>query len=476
MGKRTHAGWVLGALLLVAARASAQDPASPDRVAELEKKVRELEERLRKVEPAAPVGSATPTTKVGAPALPEKATSPEEVPKGPPPRKKAPVTPADPEGLRGAPGPVIRPPPTELTVLEAVFSATERLRLYGAIDASYFWKIQDPKIIQDGIQLSTTTPDHDTFMVTWAKMGVTRQLTDENEWDVGFAFDLAYGRLVQTTLSVDPKFLFNSAINSQNAFVDLKLPTPWNPVEVRFGRFPSWIGIEAIDPMLNPNFSHSFFFRNTPFTTTGFSASTELGAGFRYTQFVVNGWDVVIDNNKSKSLGGQLSWINDDPYLAIAFNWIWGPEQPDNTRDDTYWLELGATFKPLDGTEVRASLHYGQAEHGTATGNGTSKFGGVLLIARQEFYEVEPGFRRFAFALRGEYFRDQGGHFSVGHFSVNDQTLAEVTATFQLRFSRLASVRLEYRHDYSTAKPFLGGNNDLVHNQDTIGVDVNFQF
>lgn len=470
MGKRSHAGFLLGALLLVSARARGQDGASPssspDRVAELEKKVRELEARLRRVEP--PPKDAPAPPKLDAPV--ENAGKGQARP-GAPPTSATKAVPGDPEGLRGAPGPVIRPPPKDATVLEAALSAIAQLRLYGGVDVDYFWKIQDPHERKDAIQLHSANPDHDTFEVAWSKLGVTRRMGDANEWDAGFGFELDYGRLVQKTLSLDPRFLPDSPINSQFAYVDLKIPTPLNPVSLRCGRTQSWIGVETIDPFLNPNFSHSFFFNFSPFTTTGVSASSEIAGGFRYTQWVVNGWDLVIDDNSSKTLGGQLSWTSEGSSAAIAFNWIWGPEREKDDRHHRWYAELAATLKPFDGTEVRASLHYGQ-EEGGALGGGPAKFGGVLLIVRQELYEVTEGFRRFAVAFRGEYYRDQGGLFSGV-----DETLAELTGTFELRFTDSASLRLEYRHDIATGKGTLHGlRGHSAGHQDTIGADANFRF
>ena len=89
-----------------------------------------------------------------------------------------------------------------------------------------------------------------------------------------------------------------------------------------------------------------------PFTHTGLKASytfnSKVGAMFE----VVNGWDLLRDNNHSKSLGAQLTLSPAAP-ISVVLNWIGGPELAnDNNRKRnvfdivavlkaTSWLTLG---------------------------------------------------------------------------------------------------------------------------------------
>ena len=178
----------------------------------------------------------------------------------------------------------------------------------------------------------------------------------------------------------------------------------------------------------------------------------DLGAGFRYSQYVVNGWDFIIDNNDAKTYGGQLQWQHKDPDTSITFNWIYGCERDDNNHDARWLADMDFYFAPIEETQLRASLLIGQ-EEGQAINeaHGIAKFGAAQFIFRQEFFEVREHLRRFAVAARATYYRDQGGSESG-----TDQALFECTGTFEIHFSEHAKLRFETRRDQSTEPIFLG--------------------
>jgi len=200
----------------------------------------------------------------------------------------------------------------------------------------------------------------------------------------------------------------------------------------------------------------------------------DLGAGFAYTQYLAQGWDRVEDNNDSKTFGGQLSWRGDE--LALALNWVVGAERANSSsysdeEDDLRWaMELSARWQPAFGTEFRASLLYGQERFP----DDVAKFGGVSVGFSQGFFEVEgEGYHRVTAGLRASYLRDQGGA-RTGL----DQALGEVTATFGLNFSERASLRAEYRRDFSSKDDaFLGSRGRSNRSgQDTISLALHYAF
>jgi len=347
------------------------------------------------------------------------------------------------------------------------------IRLYGHLQTSYTYNLADPDQRKGANRLRLSDPDHNAFGVPYAKAGLSRALSGRNELDAGFRLEVGAGRMIEEVFE-DPT-LGNRGIAIPQAYVDLQLPTPYNPLQLRLGRQYSWFGVESLDLYKNPNFSLSPLALAVPRTVTGLSAGMDLGGGLRYTQFFVQGWDRVEDNNDAKSFGGQLSWRGDD--LALALNWIVGAERSssgyghlDEDEDLRWALELSARYQPTASTELRASLLYGQEEFP----GDVAKFGGFSALVRQGLFEVEDaGFHRLTASLRGSYLRDQGG----ARTGV-DQALGELTTTLALNFTEAAALRFEYRHDFSSADDaFLGHRGRPSRSgQDTFALALHYAF
>jgi len=343
------------------------------------------------------------------------------------------------------------------------------IRLYGHVQTSFTYNLADPDQRKGANRLRLSDPDHNAFGVPYAKVGLARALSGRNEFDAGFRFEVAAGRMVEEVFE-DPT-LGDRGITVPQAYVDLQLPTPYNPLQVRLGRQHSWFGVESLDLYKNPNFSLSPLALAMPKTVTGLSAGMDLGGGLRYTQYLVQGWDRVEDDNDAKTFGGQLTWKA--KALALSLNWIVGEERStsagsySHSEDKQRWaLEMGARYQPTLSTELRASLLYGQ--------DGGDKFGGFSVLVSQGLFEVEgEGFHRLTASLRGSYLRDQGGS-RTGI----DQALGELTTTLALNFTKNASLRVEYRRDFSSADDaFLGHRGRPSRSgQDTFALALHYAF
>jgi len=344
------------------------------------------------------------------------------------------------------------------------------IRLYGHVQASYTYNLVDPDQRKGASRFRLSDPDHNAFGIPYAKIGLARALSGRNELDAGFRLEVGAGRMVEEVF--EDRTLGDRGITVPQAYVDLQLPTPYNPLQLRLGRQYSWFGVESLDLYKNPNFSLSPLALALPKTVTGLSAGMDLGGGFRYTQFLVHGWDRgVEDDNDAKTFGGQLAWKAND--LALSLNWIVGEERSNGSgsfshpEDELRWaVELGARYQPTLSTELRASLLYGQ--------DGGAKFGGFSVLVSQGLFEVEDeGFHRLTASLRGSYLRDQGGS-RTGI----DQALGEVTTTLALNFTKNASLRLEHRHDFSSADDaFLGSRGRSTRSgQDTFALALHYAF
>lgn len=361
------------------------------------------------------------------------------------------------------------PAAPERIEVEGVLS---RIEIDGSLSASYGYNLADPEVRRGANRTRLSDTDHNTVGVPYARLGLSRAVSGLNEFDAGFRVDVGVGRLVQEALRNDGLFTSSggSTINLPQAYVEVQVPTALNPLLVRAGRTYSYFGNETLDLGKNLNFSLSPLATYGPKTLTGLSVGMDLGAGLRYTQWVGNGWDTVVDENDAKTLGGTLEWKLASPDLRLAFNWIAGAERSDSNSDKRYMLELALDWNLTASTSLRAAAQYGEEKFD----HDRCRFSGATVSFRQAFLEVDgEGWHRLAVGVRGSYFRDEDG----ARTGV-EQDLAELTATAEFRFLRDAALRVEYRRDWSTKDVFLGssGSSPTEDSQDTIALELSYAF
>ena len=362
-----------------------------------------------------------------------------------------------------------------------ILDALRSVEVYGFVNAAYSFNLRDPSGRRGRNGLRLSDPDHNTFRIPYAKLGLARRVSGLNELDAGFRFEVGVGRMVEEAFNQSGDVLGDKSIGVPQAHVDLQIPTPFNPLLLRVGRTYGWFGVESLDLPANPHYSLSHFAQFGPKTTTGVSLGMDLGAGLRYTQYLVNGWDRVLDNNGAKTLGGQLSWEIEDPSISLALNWIYGAERDDNAHDQRWMVELAATWQPTESLDLRAAFRYGQEELSASSSyssygqdEGTANFGGFLVMAKQSFFKVEDAdYYRVALGVRGGFFRDEGGSRSGV-----DQTLGELTGTLSINLLENAAFRVEYRRDFSSEGDAFAGHRgqNSRSSQDTLSFDLSYSF
>ena len=184
---------------------------------------------------------------------------------------------------------------------------------------------------------------------------------------------------------------------------------------------------------------------------------------------MINGWDVVEDNNTRKSFMGRLALTPSDR-VGLSFLGYFGPEQQENGSDNRYGGQFVGTFKPVSKATVYTELDLG-AEEGLGANGGkatwwTAGLWGVL--------DLSP---KAAIALRGEYFGDKDGVRTSGVFgfpAAPNRKLASGTATLNLKTWDHALLRPEIRVEHSNQRDF--GETTRKQNQVTVGLAVSFIF
>jgi len=132
---------------------------------------------------------------------------------------------------------------------------------------------------------------------------------------------------------------------------------------VRFdaGKFITSAGYETIEgyDAFNDNYTRSFLFVYAiPFTHTGVKMSYPLLDNVSATLMVANGWDNATDNNKSKTLGGQVA-VSALRRTNLIVNYMFGPEKPNNNSDNRSLLDIVASDTISDMLTLGANADLG---------------------------------------------------------------------------------------------------------------------
>lgn len=292
------------------------------------------------------------------------------------------------------------------------------------------------------------------------------QIAPSKPRDAGFRLDLAVGNSIPRISKTQDQT--STQFDLQQAFASYIAPVG-SGLRFDAGKYVTHMGYEVIEGYdgYNDNYSRATLFGYAiPFTHTGVKATYAFSTKVVAMVEVVNGWDLLRDNNRSKSLGAQLSLTPVSP-LTVLLNWIGGAElESDNhTRRDVF--DLVVIFKPTTALTLGVNGDYG-IERGTSAldpgANATWKgIAGYATIALTQKLSV---------ALRGETFHDEDGlRLGTG----TRTTLSEATITPVYKLSDNVALRGEVRFDKAN-QPILANRAAFAEKQTTIGANVIFVY
>jgi len=292
------------------------------------------------------------------------------------------------------------------------------------------------------------------------------QIAPSKPRDAGFRLDFAAGNSIPRISKTQDQTA--TQFDLQQAFASYIAPIG-SGLRFDAGKYVTHMGYEVIEGYdgYNDNYSRSTLFGYAiPFTHTGLKASYAFSARVAAMIEVVNGWDLLGDNNRSKSLGAQLSLTPVTP-LTVLLNWIGGAEiESDNhTRRDVFDVIL--IFKPAKALTLGVNGDYG-IERGTSAVNpgANATWKGIAGYASVAVTE------KFAIALRGETFQDDDGlRLGTG----TRTTLSEATITPAYKLSDHVVLRGEVRFDKAN-QPILANRAGLAEKQTTVGANVIFVY
>ena len=295
---------------------------------------------------------------------------------------------------------------------------------------------------------------------------VVVQIAPAKPNDAGFRVDIAAGNSVpQVSKSQDQTV---AQFDLQQVFASYIAPIG-SGLRFDVGKYVTHLGYEVIEGYdgYNDNYSRSILFGYAiPFTHTGVKASYAFNSKVAGMVEVVNGWDLVRDNNRSKSVGAQLTLTPVAP-LSVLLNWIGGPELPNDNHTNRNVFDVVAIFKPLSQLTLGVNGDYG-TEDGTSRVNPGSdaKWKGVAGYATVALTN------KFSVGLRGETLHDDGGT-RLG--TDTKAVLSEGTLTPTYKFTDHVVLRGEVRYDKAN-QPILARRNSFSDKQTTAGVNFIFVY
>ncbi len=357
----------------------------------------------------------------------------------------------------------------------------------------YLFNTRDPVSQENQLRLF----DHkaNSFGLDLAQLRFQKDAADPDS--LGYNFRFSFG---ETAKFIHSRGLGPQFNNLNPGTSDIRDTTPFDltvanvtynaplgkGLQFTFGKFATPMGAEVIEALDNMNYSRSFLFNYAiPFTHTGVKAYYPFSDAFNVAFYVVNGWDNTNDNNNGKTVGVSFGITPVKP-VTFAFNFMYGPEQDNNSSNERFLFDWVATFNATDKLTFVLNTDYA-TEQGVSTALGTvnTKWYGVAGYAKYQFTNI------FAVALRGEWFKDPDGarttYTTLPDASVLPtgigQTLKEITLTPEFKVAKNLIVRPEYRHDWSDKNSFgaigsapvaLPSGHDKT--QDTIAVGVMYLF
>jgi hypothetical protein len=253
------------------------------------------------------------------------------------------------------------------------------------------------------------------------------------------------------------------------------------------GQFGTHIGYEVIDAPINYHYSLSNLFNNGPFYHIGAKVNYVVSDKLTLMAGLVNNWDNLFDNNKQKSVIGQIYFKPIDGF-NIYFNYIGGH------GDDTYLTTVAnATSSPYlnnynrnlfdltTGFQVTEKFYLGLnaaygfysfnatgADEGAITTTYGSKkpaWGGAALYTNYAISDV------LGIGVRYEYFNDD--HY-VRYIGTTNTSLT-VTAPITVADGRII-FKPELRIDTAKKAYYEDASGNAIKSQQTLGMAFIYKY
>jgi Putative beta-barrel porin-2, OmpL-like. bbp2 len=315
---------------------------------------------------------------------------------------------------------------------------------------------------------------HDQVELNAAKVVLEKPVATD-KWSAGGAIHLLFGQNAAVIKSAGLNLGDHADLTQ--AFATINLPAGEGKyVQVKAGKLATLMGLEVIEDVANPNLSEgNLFIYVENFTNTGLRLDVKPGATVDFQLALINGWDVVEDNNTKKSVMGRLG-LTPSASTTIGLLGFVGNEKSavagTTPSGDRYGGEVLLTQKA--GPKATLVLQGDYGEESDALGPGLkAKWWGASLWAS---YDVSPA---LTVALRGDYVDDKNGFRTsgvLGYPANSRNKFGSGTLTFNIKRWTSALIRPELRYDRSNLAAFQDSDGGLHQDQFTFALGASYLF
>lgn len=357
-------------------------------------------------------------------------------------------------------------PAAETTAEKGDFSVN------GYVDAYYFYNLNDPKSGVSKGRIFDLPHNHihlglvqTAFSYTYGKSKVVADLVYGPNADLGNFTNYR---------SPNPGVNTSSSLAIKQAYMSYNLT---DKLAFTIGQYGTHIGYELIDAPLNFHYSLSYLFGNGPFYHTGAKLDYALTDKVGLMLGVVNGWDLLADMNKAKSVAAQVH-LAPVENLHIYANWIGGDEHNGNSAfgdiagSYTNLFDLTSTLQATEKFKIGLNAAYGVYSTGANVVDETNPYSDDATWRGAAVYLNYAATDKFGLGLRAERFEDPKGVRYFGSFEGNGLTLTGDVKLANGHFNMKPELRLD-----TARNPFFeDATGNLKKSQVTVGAAFVYSF
>jgi hypothetical protein len=352
-------------------------------------------------------------------------------------------------------------------VPESTLKFLQQTGIDGYLASSYFYNFNQPGNRENTGRGFDTRADE--FMANKLVVRIGHPVDySAFDWLAGYSAKLILGQDAEFTQAAGLSLGPQGDLFEANVTVNVPVGSG---LKVMLGKCGTTMGYESTFTEENFNWSGGNLWTFVePFTHTGVMLSYQLTTELELKAMVMNGWDVVADNNHGKSFMGTATYTLNDK-TSMALTGFGGPEQDNNSANWRKGVDFWIDNKFSPKVEGVAQIDYGAEDGADANGKKAEWFGlgGWLVYTFNEKWNV---------ATRADYLKDgdgvrTSGAPSLAPFPINNgQELCSVTLTFNYKPVEGLKLSPELRWDHSSLNTAFDGHDTQV----TVGLGAVYSY
>ncbi len=318
------------------------------------------------------------------------------------------------------------------------------VRLVGLLDVYYGYDFNEPQNNQRPYAVSSA--DHNRLSVNLAYLGVTYK--KEN---LRARFIPAFGTYMNANYADEPGSL--RFLHEANAGVRLSQK---GEIWLDAGVIGSPYTHESAVSKDHFLYTRALAPEYVPYYLSGLKLSANAGKKVKLYAYVLNGWQVISDNNTYPAFGTQVEYRPGKRWLINLNTYAGNEERPGNLNQRwRYLLDAYIVFNPEGDVGFTASFYSGWQER--LEMNVLRTYQWWQANAAVKFKIGQNDFM----AMRLEYFRDPQMVMIRPITDTQGFAAGSSTLGYSRRIGQNAMARLEYRYFFSQSAIFLDGQNPI---------------